>query len=147
MSSALTLSCSSAGFVNDTLFANSNPILNYTSPLLHHVQINNLLPNTTYFYQVPPVFSASNPVIALVNYIWYFSGRRKLQATFSLTQVSAGGGVNSSVFNFSTPPAVGAYPLKMGVFADVGQTSNSSETLKRLLDGGTSVLAFIGDWT
>ena len=62
-------------------------------------------------------------------------------------QVSAGNGVNSSVFNFSTPPAVGAYPLRMGVFADVGQTFNSSETLRRLLDAGSSVLAFVGDWT
>lgn len=62
-------------------------------------------------------------------------------------QVSAGGNVNSSLFNFSTPPAVGSYPLRMGVFADVGQTYNSSETLRRLLDAGSSILSFVGDWT
>lgn len=100
------------GFVNDTLFSNSNPIQNYTSPLLHHVELTGLKPNTTYFYAV-----------------------------------SAGNGVNSSTYNFTTPPAAGSYPLTMGVFADVGQTFNSSETMRRLLDQSPDVLAFVGDWS
>lgn len=67
--------------------------------------------------------------------------------TVSWMQVSAGNGVNSSVYNFSTPPAVGTYPLRMGVFADVGQTYNSSQTMQRLLDQGSQVLGFFGDWS
>jgi hypothetical protein len=34
-----------------TGFGNSNPALNYSSPLIHHVTLTNLTPNTTYYYQ------------------------------------------------------------------------------------------------
>ena len=33
-------------------FSNANPILNYSSPLFHHVTIQNLAPSTQYFYKV-----------------------------------------------------------------------------------------------
>ena len=33
-------------------FANANPNLNYSSPIFHHVTIQNLTANTTYFYKV-----------------------------------------------------------------------------------------------
>ena len=33
-------------------FSNANPILNYSSPLFHHVTIQNLAPNTQYYYKV-----------------------------------------------------------------------------------------------
>jgi len=32
-------------------FSNANPILNYSSPLFHHVTIQNLAPNTLYYYK------------------------------------------------------------------------------------------------
>lgn len=66
---------------------------------------------------------------------------------YDCSQVPGGDGTNSSLFNFTTPPAVGSYPLRMGVFADVGQTFNSSETLRRLLLAGSSILSFVGDWS
>ena len=64
----------------------------------------------------------------------------------ALLQVTDGN-TTSRTFNFTTAPAVGSFPMKMGVYADVGQTYNSSITLQRLLDAGSSVLAFIGDWS
>lgn len=33
-------------------FSNANPILNYSSPLFHHVTIQNLAPSTQYYYKV-----------------------------------------------------------------------------------------------
>lgn len=32
-------------------FSNANPVLNYSSPLFHHVTIQNLAPNTLYYYK------------------------------------------------------------------------------------------------
>ena len=32
-------------------FSNANPILNYSSPLFHHVTLQNLSPSTQYFYK------------------------------------------------------------------------------------------------
>ena len=57
------------------------------------------------------------------------------------------GGAVSSVFNFTTPPAVGSFPMTMGVFADVGQTYNSSATIDRMLESEPEVLVLVGDWT
>lgn len=33
-------------------FSNANPALNYSSPLFHHVTLQQLTPNTTYYYKV-----------------------------------------------------------------------------------------------
>lgn len=33
-------------------FSNANPILNYSSPLFHHVTIQNLAPSTLYYYKI-----------------------------------------------------------------------------------------------
>lgn len=42
-------------------FINANPILNYSSPLFHHVVLQNLLPNTLYYYKCgDPVLGMSD---------------------------------------------------------------------------------------
>ncbi len=45
------------------------------------------------------------------------------------------------------PPAVGTYPMMLGVIADVGQTSNSSQTWSRMAAQGVQVATLVGDWT
>lgn len=54
--------------------------------------------------------------------------------------------MRSQTFNFSTPPVLGAFPLRLGVFADVGQTQNSSDTLDRMLRLSPEIVTLIGDW-
>ena len=50
------------------------------------------------------------------------------------------------MLNFTTPPALGAYPFNLGVVADVGQTDNSSMTMQRLADSQPQAFLFVGDW-
>ena len=117
---------------------------------------------------------------------WLHSREQEICKVPCLVQVS-GDSANSSTYNFTTPPALGSYPLRMGnlllpmekhtkpqcwristvsvskiergrfqsfnleslhagVFADVGQTYNSSDTMMRLLASNPEILAFMGDW-
>ena len=86
---------------------------NYTSPLLHHTPLPNLMSGTTYYY----------------------------------TCGSAASGM-SAEYSFTTAPAPGpAYPLVLGVVADVGQTVNSSITLQHLADSKPRYVTLIGDLT
>ena len=51
------------------------------------------------------------------------------------------------MLNFTMPPAVGSYPMTLGVIADVGQTSNSSQTWARMAAQNVQVATLVGDWT
>ena len=53
----------------------------------------------------------------------------------------------SPTLNFTMPPAVGNYPMTLGVIADVGQTSNSSQTWARMAAQNVQVATLVGDWT
>ena len=53
----------------------------------------------------------------------------------------------SPVLNFTMPPAVGSYPMTLGVIADVGQTSNSSTTWTRMAQQNVQAVTLVGDWT
>ena len=87
--------------------------LNYSSPLLHHVPLVGLMPDTVYYYQ------CGDPDLGL-----------------------------SQTYNFTTAPAPGpAYPLVLGVVADVGQTINSSITIQHLADSQPKYVTLIGDLT
>ena len=62
-------------------------------------------------------------------------------------QVSGENGATSSTYNFTTPPAAGSFPFTLGVFADLGETYNSSATLDRMLAQNPEAITLIGDWT
>lgn len=54
----------------------------------------------------------------------------------------------SDVYSFITAPPPGpAYPLVLGVVADVGQTINSSVTIQHLADSNPKYVTLIGDLT
>ena len=56
---------------------------------------------------------------------------------------------SSPLLNFTMPPAVGSYPMTMGVIADVGQTSNSSQTYQRMAAQNVQIATSVGKayWT
>jgi Purple acid Phosphatase, N-terminal domain len=74
---------------------NNTEALNYTSGIIHHVELQGLAPGTRYFYSCGDPGSAAH---------W------------------------SPELNFTTLPRVGAdaFPLRLGVIGDLGQTANSS---------------------
>lgn len=93
-------------------FTNANPNFNYSSPLFHHVTLQDLTPDTQYFYKCGDF----------------------------------GAGV-SQEFNFTSPPAVGAYPFVLGVVSDTGLTPNTTVTIQHLVDAKPQVWTLIGDFS
>ncbi len=53
----------------------------------------------------------------------------------------------SQEFNFTSPPAVGAYPLVLGVVSDTGLTPNTTVTIQHLVDAQPQVWTLIGDFS
>lgn len=93
-------------------FTNANPNFNYSSPLFHHVTLQDLIPDTLYHYKCG----------------------------------DSEAGV-SQEFNFTSPPAVGTYPLVLGVVSDTGLTPNTTVTIQHLVDAKPQVWTLIGDFS
>jgi len=93
-------------------FTNANPTFNYSSPIFHHVTLQDLIPDAPYFYKCG----------------------------------DSGAGV-SQEFNFTSPPAVGAYPFVLGVVSDTGLTPNTTFTIQHLVDAKPQVWTLIGDFS
>jgi predicted phosphodiesterase len=54
---------------------------------------------------------------------------------------------NSTEFSFFTQPKGPTYPYTVGVFADVGQTINSSDTINHMIASDPDIVVLLGDFT
>lgn len=71
-----------------------------------------------------------------------------LAPNIMITALQVPGSYGSSpMLNFTMPPAVGTYPMTLGVIADVGQTSNSSQTWARMAAQNVQIATLVGEPT
>ncbi|KAL4419216.1 hypothetical protein ABPG77_010658 [Micractinium sp. CCAP 211/92] len=84
----------------------------YQSPILHHVLLHDLEPDTRYFYSVGDD-----------EHGW------------------------SEELSFRTLGTAGAYPLRIGVIGDLGETANSTQTLEGLDAEEPDIVLLVGDFS
>ncbi|KAL4422377.1 hypothetical protein ABPG75_008574 [Micractinium tetrahymenae] len=84
----------------------------YQSPILHHVLLRDLEPDTEYFYSVGDEANG-----------W------------------------SEELSFRTLGDARAYPLRIGVIGDLGETANSTQTLEGLEATEPDIVLLVGDFT
>jgi hypothetical protein len=82
------------------------PFQRYTSGVINHAQLTDLVPGSTYYYQISPIPNASSPL---------------------------GPAVASEVLSFVLPPASGdPAVMSFAVVGDLGQTNDSLSTLEHI---------------
>ena len=117
----------------------------YTSPYLHHVLLTGLTPATLYFYQVRAGREGRGARFACAR------ARRIPNLPPPPTparQVGGGASGTSPVLNFTSQPAPGltGAPMTLAIIGDLGQTSNSADTLAHILQNPTlTAIMHVGD--